>query len=107
MNLANSAYTRRFQYGVLLPLVYYLDTPWTNQFLGYTENGKQLQVTTIKLIESKENKSIRRLDLPGSTGPGGGGGWGAGTLAAYGSVALFNIAAYTKITQIKELVNHS
>ena len=34
-------------------------------------NGKQLQVTTIKITESKENKSIHRLDLPGSTGPGG------------------------------------
>ena len=35
------------------------------------ENGKQLQVTIIKITESKENKSIHRLDLPGSTGPGG------------------------------------
>ena len=59
-----------FNRGFLLPLVYYLHTPWTNQFLGY-ENGKQFQVTTIKITESKENKSIRRLDLSGSTGPGG------------------------------------
>ena len=35
------------------------------------ENGKQLQVTTIKITESKESKSIHRLDLSGSTGPGG------------------------------------
>ena len=35
------------------------------------ENGKQLQVTIIKITESKENKSIQRLDLSGSTGPGG------------------------------------
>ena len=56
-----------------LLLIYYLHTPWTNQFLGH-ENGKQLQVTTIKMTESKENKSIHRLDLPGSTGLGGGGG---------------------------------
>ena len=36
------------------------------------ENGKQLlQVTTIKITEFKENKSIHRLDLSGSTGPGG------------------------------------
>ena len=53
-----------------LLLIYYLHTPWTNQFLGH-ENGKQ--VTTIKMTESKENKSIHRLDLPGSTGLGGGG----------------------------------
>ena len=34
------------------------------------ENGKQLQVTIIKITESKENNSIHRLDLSGSTGPG-------------------------------------
>ena len=38
------------------------------------ENGKQLQVTIIKITESKENKSIQRLDVSGSTGPGGEGG---------------------------------
>ena len=37
------------------------------------ENGKQLQITIIKITESKENKSIHRLDLSGLTGPGGGG----------------------------------
>ena len=37
------------------------------------ENGKQLQITIIKITESKENKSIHRLDLSGSTGPVGGG----------------------------------
>ena len=36
------------------------------QFLGH-ENGKQLKVTTIKITDSKENKSIQS----GSTGPGG------------------------------------
>ena len=35
------------------------------------ETGKQLQVTTIKITESKENKSIHRLYLSGSTGTGG------------------------------------
>ena len=35
------------------------------------EIGKQLQVTVIKVTESKENKSIHRLDVSGSTGPGG------------------------------------
>ena len=34
------------------------------------EKGKQLQVTIIKITESKENKSIHRLDLSGSTGRG-------------------------------------
>ena len=32
------------------------------------ENGKQLQVTIIKITESKENKSIHRLEVSGSTG---------------------------------------
>ena len=35
------------------------------------ENGKQLQVTIIKITESKDNNSIHRLDVSGSTGPGG------------------------------------
>ena len=36
------------------------------------ENGKQLfQVTITKITESKENKSIHRLDVSGSTGPRG------------------------------------
>ena len=35
------------------------------------ENGKQLQVTIIKITESKENNSIHRLDESGSTRPGG------------------------------------
>ena len=38
------------------------------------ENGKQLQVTIIKITESKENKSIQRLDVSGSTCPRGDGG---------------------------------
>ena len=33
------------------------------------ENGKQLQVTIIKITESKENKSIHRRNVSGSTGP--------------------------------------
>ena len=37
-----------------------------------------LQVTIIKITDSKINKSIHRLDVSGSTGPvGGGGGGGA------------------------------
>ena len=36
------------------------------------ENGKPLQVTIIKITESKENKSIHRFDLSGSTGSGTG-----------------------------------
>ena len=35
------------------------------------QNGKQLQFPIIKITESKENKSIQRLDVSGSTGPGG------------------------------------
>ena len=35
-------------------------------------NGKQLLFTIIKITESKESKSIHRLDLSGLTGPGGG-----------------------------------
>ena len=35
------------------------------------ENCKQLQITIIEITESKENKSIHRLDFSGSTGPGG------------------------------------
>ena len=46
------------------------------------ENGKQLQVTIIKITESKENKSIQRLDVFGSTVPGGG---APAPLASYGS----------------------
>ena len=47
------------------------------------ENGKQLQVTIIKITESKENKSIKRLDVFGSTVPGAEG--AAAPLASYGS----------------------
>ena len=35
------------------------------------ENYKQLQISIIKITESKENKSIHRRDLSGSTGLGG------------------------------------
>ena len=45
----------------------YVSKKWTSNI----KNGKQLQVTIIKMTESKENKSIRRLDVSGSTGPGG------------------------------------
>ena len=33
--------------------------------------NNKLQVTIIKITESKENKPIQRLDVSGSTGPGG------------------------------------
>ena len=36
-----------------------------------------LQVTIIKITDSKKNKSIHRLNVSGSTGPVGGGGGGA------------------------------
>ena len=34
------------------------------------ENGKQMQVTVIKITVSEENNAIHRLDVSGSTGPG-------------------------------------
>ena len=37
-----------------------------------------LQVTIIKITDSKINKSIHRLNVSGSTGPVGGGGGGGG-----------------------------
>ena len=49
------------------------------------QNGKQLQVTITKITESKENKSIQRLDVSGSTGPGGGAAPPPCPLASYGS----------------------
>ena len=53
------------------------------------ENGKQLQVTIIRIIESKENKSIQRLDVSGPTGPGGGGGsWPVASLLVTALVLL-------------------
>ena len=47
---------------------------WTMRYVSKKstanhENGKQLQVTIIKITESKENKFIHRLGLSGSTGP--------------------------------------
>ena len=52
-----------------------------------SKNGKQLQVTIIKITESKENKSIHRLAVSGSTGPVcvcvGGGGEGGGCTYSY------------------------
>ena len=41
-----------------------------------------MQVTQIKITESKENNSIQRLDVSSSTGRGGGGGRGAAAFLA-------------------------
>ena len=41
-----------------------------------------MQVTQIKITESKENKSIQILDVSSSTGRGGGGGGGAAAFLA-------------------------
>ena len=76
----------------MLPLVYYLHT----QFHGHG-NGKQLQVTTIKITESKENKSIHRLDLSGSNGPGG----ELPSPPPQLATALYNIAAYPISVSVK------
>ena len=59
----------------------YVSKKWTSNI----KNGKQLQVTIIKMTESKENKSIRRLDVSGSTGPGRGGSCPSCPPASYGS----------------------
>ena len=55
------------------------------------KSTSNMQVTQIKITESKENKSIHRLDLPGSTGPevGGGGRGEAVSLAPPLATALY------------------
>ena len=51
-----------------------------------------MQVTQIKITESKENKSIQRLDVSSSTGRGGGGGEAAAFLAPLLATALRRIS---------------
>ena len=45
------------------------------------KSTSNLQVTQIKISESKENKSIQILDMSSSSGRGGGGGGGGGAAA--------------------------
>ena len=45
--------------------------PCRGVYILHSENGKQLQVTTIETTKTNENKSILRLDFSGSTVPGG------------------------------------
>ena len=62
-----------FQFGGSETLFLALVTRYVSEKSTSNINDKQLQVTIIIITEPKENKSINRLDLPGSTGPGGGG----------------------------------
>ena len=65
------------------------------------ENGKQLQVAIIKITESKENKSIRRLDVSSSTGRGAGGeGEAAAFLAPLLATALQRISNLISLRKI-------
>ena len=61
-----------FQFGGSETLFLALVTRYVSEKSTSNINDKQLQVTIIIITEPKENKSINRLDLPGSTGPGGG-----------------------------------
>ena len=54
-----------------------------------------LQVTIIKITDSKINKSIHRLDVSGSTGPVGGGGGGGGPPPAAAPLAPLLATAQT------------
>ena len=62
-----------FQFGGSETLFLALVTRYVSEKSTSNINDKQLQVTIIIITEPKENKSINRLDLPGSTGPVGGG----------------------------------
>ena len=60
-----------FQFGGSVTLFLALVTRYVSEKSTSNINDKQLQVTIIIITEPKENKSINRLDLPGSTAPGG------------------------------------
>ena len=60
-----------FQFGGSETLFLALVTRYVSEKSTSNINDKQLQVTIIIITEPKENKSINRLDLPGSTAPGG------------------------------------
>ena len=60
-----------FQFGGSETLFLALVTRYVSEKSTSNINDKQLQVTIIIITEPKENKPINRLDLPGSTGPGG------------------------------------
>ena len=58
----------RFRNAILALVIWYVSEKSTS---NTKMHGKQLQVTIIKITKSKENNSIHRLDVSGSTGPGG------------------------------------
>ena len=67
--------------------------------------NNKLQVTIIKITESKENKPIQRLDVSCSTGQGGGGGSGPPWAPPPLAVALHNMVKIrTQITSTMELI---
>ena len=70
--------------------------------LGY-ENVIQLQVTKIKITESEENKSDHRLDLSGSTGPGGGRGGAAAPVPPLLAMALIELVEIKQDANILQL----
>ena len=67
--------------------------------------NNKLQVTIIKITESKENKPIQRLDVSCSTGQGGGGSCPPCAPPAPRAVALHNMVKIrTQITSTMELI---
>ena len=73
----------------------------------HSENGKQLQVTTIKTTKSNKNKSILRLDLSGSTVPGGATALLPPSPASYGSVSSgFPVYPHSLEISLHSIVMH-
>ena len=63
------------------------------------KSTSNMQVTLIKITESKENKSIQRLDVSSSTGQGAGGG-AAAFLAPLLATALRRISNLISLRKI-------
>ena len=64
------------------------------------KSTSNMQVTQIKITESKENKSIQILDVSSSTGRGGGGGGAAAFLAPLLVTALRRISYLISLRKI-------
>ena len=65
------------------------------------KSTSNMQVTQIKITESKENKSIQILDVSSSTGRVGGGGGGGGGAAAF--LAPLLVTALRRISYLISL----